>query len=163
MLVLAVMTLSPACTNEKNISSTPNNGDVFIYKRRGPTVAPEYRRDYTIRVEPAEVYFAIDSYDEILYRDSAKLSAIAYTGFVQSLTALQIAKKEYKPGSFMCTGGVSDNLTLYAGSSKEIDGFIYYCAGEKHGSLQGDVAAAAALFKALIPNLEKKIEATEKD
>ncbi len=163
ILSLLLIGFSFDCSHEKKIRTDANSNDVFIYNYRGPSVAPQYRRDYTIRVRPDQVNLSIDSYGELLYSDSTTLSASAYKSFVRSLSDLHLEKKEYKPGAAMCTGGVSDNLVLYAGADKELKGFIYYCGGNKDGDLEGDVATAAALFKALVPELAKKIEATKKN
>jgi hypothetical protein len=149
-----------SCNHEKKIQTVSNNGDQFIYKHFDATVDPEYRRNYTIKVKPGQVYFAIDSYDDILAKDSFRLSPARYNSFVTAVNDLHIT---YKPAFQIeaCIGGQSEMLTLYAGTPKEIKGHIYYCV-DNNTNLSGNVDSLLGLFKALVPGLEKRIEATEK-
>jgi hypothetical protein len=158
-----------ACNNEKKPKEETKNetlatkgNDTLIYSYRDASVPPQYHRSYTIRVIPGQVYLSIDVYGKIILEDSLVLTRATYDSFATAINDLHIKKIKEVPGEG-CTGGTSDKLDLYAGSSKEVKGSIYYCGGKKYGDLEGDVAAAAGLFKALIPDLDKKIDASRKN
>jgi predicted glycoside hydrolase/deacetylase ChbG (UPF0249 family) len=138
------------------------SSDTLIYHFRDASAAPQYHRSYTIRVTTAKVYFAIDVYGKIVSENSFVLTKTAYDSFATAINDLQLKKIKEVPAQG-CTGGTTDQLELFPGSSKEVKGSVYYCAGKKYGDLAGDVAAAAGLFKALIPELYKRIDDTRKD
>ncbi len=157
-----------ACNNEKKIKAETKNdtvaassSDTLIYHFGDASVPPKYHRSYTIMVTPAKIYLTIDVYGEVVAEDSLVLTKTAYDSFATAINNLHIKnrKEDVQKG---CTGGTTDRLALYTGSSKEVKGFIYYCGGQPYGDLEGDVAAAATLFKALIPDLGKRIDATRK-
>ena len=158
-----------ACANDKKLKeetkndmATINGNDTLIYRFRDASVPPQYHRSYTIKATPGQVYFSIDVYGEIILKDSLVLAKAAYDSFATTINDLHI-KKVKEVESKGCTGGTSDQLELYPGSSKEVKGSIYQCGGKNYGDLEGDVTAAASLFKALVPDLSKRIEATRKD
>lgn len=134
--------------------------DTFVYHFGDASLPPPYHRSYTISVTPTKALVTIESYSDVLAKDSVVLTADKYNSFAKSLMALSIRKSKAR-SSKGCTGGTTKALTLYAGSRKEIKGSLYYCGGQAIGNLSGDVTAAANLFIALIPQLEKKIEATK--
>lgn len=169
LALLLIAGLYIACNNEKkgkaetkNDPVVAGNSDTLIYDFQDASVPPPYHRSYTIRVTAEQVYFAISDYSQILSKDSLVLTRAAYDSFATAINDLHIKnrKEVIQEG---CTGGTSDKLDLYRGSSKEVRGYIYYCGGKKYGDLEGDVAAAANLFKALIPELNKRIDATIKN
>lgn len=158
-----------ACNNEKKVKAETKNetvaagsSDTLIYSYRDASVPPQFHRSYTIKVTAGRVYLSIDVYSKIISEDSLVLTRAAYDSFATAINDLHIknGKEVMQEG---CAGGTSDKLYLYAGSSKEVKGYIYYCGGKKYGDLEGDVTAAANLFKALIPDLSKRIDATRKD
>lgn len=158
-----------ACNNEKkpkaeikNDTVAANSNDTLLYRYQDASVPPQYHRSYTIRVTPRQVYYAIDSYGKIIQEDSLVITRAAYDFFATALNDLHI-KKGKEVIQEGCTGGTTDRLDLYAGSTKEVKGYIYYCGGKKYGDLAGDVNAAAELFERLIPDLNTRIEATVKD
>ncbi len=169
-LTLPVLVVSLSdCGNKKkdnpvnnNDTMTTGSNDTFVYNFHDASVPPPYHRSYTIRVTSGQVYYAISDYDKVLAKDSLVLSKVAYDSFVKAINDLHIKEKEADKHRG-CTGGTSDELILYAASEHEVKGYIIYCGGEMYGNLQGDVAAAAGLFRALIPDLSRKIDATMKD
>lgn len=167
LFIIAISAIT--CNNEKKLKEGTENetvvvssSDTLIYNFQDASVPPPYHRSYTIRVTAEQVYFAISDYSQILSKDSLVLTRAAYDSFATAINNLHIKnrKEVIQEG---CTGGTSDKLDLYRGSSKEVRGYIYYCGGKKYGDLEGDVAAAANLFKALIPELNKRIDATIKN
>lgn len=170
VLVLPLIVLSIiACGSKKKAESETKDShmpgvtnDSFIYNYGDASTSPLYHRSYMIRVIPGKIYFAIDVYGEIRSQDSLDLPKAAYDSFATAIQNLHIKyKKEDITGG--CTGGTTDGLELFANSSRVVKGHIYYCGGQEFGDLEGDVAAAATLFKSLIPDLQQRINATRKD
>ncbi len=170
ILALSFLAISViACNNDKKVKEVTKNdtvaaksNDTLIYNFVDATVPPQYHRSYSIRVTAGQVYYAVDSYGEIILQDSLVLTKPAYDSFVTAINDLHI-KKGKEVINEDCNGGTTDQLNLYAGSSKEVKGYIYNCGGKKYGDLEGDVNAAAELFERLIPDLNTRIEATVKD
>ena len=171
VLIFSLITLSSvvACANKnkaqagtKDLILPASSTDSFIYNYGDASTSPLYHRSYMIRVIPQKIYFSIDVYGEIRGRDSLVLSRASYDSFATSINNLHI-KYEEESKTEGCTGGTTDALELYAGTSRAVKGHIYYCGGQQFGNLAGDVASAAGLFKALIPDLQQRIDATRKN
>jgi hypothetical protein len=156
-----------ACSNEKKINTEmntakTNSSDTLIFSFSGAAVGPQYYRSYIIRVTPGQVYYAISDYSKILSEDVIKLSKDSYESFEKAINGLQL-KNRNEVGNVGCTGGHSEDLDLYPGSSKELKGHTYFCGGKQYGDLAGDVLTAGNLFKAMVPDLAGKIEATKQN
>lgn len=114
---------------------------------------------YEINVTGRKVLFTISRPDSVLlHKEAIPLSSKKYTDFVIAIEALHITTRPYKEVG--CIGGGSDYLTLYAGTPKEIKGHISYCEGGI-GDLEGDINAATALFRGLVPGIDKKLDKAE--
>lgn len=160
-VIIAALFFNYSNNNTSRATDTipPVTTDTFIYHFGDRSVAPAYHRSYTITVTPRMAKMTIESYSDILKRDSVVLTADKYNRFKKSLEALHITTAA-EPAPNGCTGGISKSLRLYAGSKKEIKGSVYYCGGKAQGSLSGNVDAASNLFTALFADMNKKIEAT---
>jgi hypothetical protein len=143
-------------------ATAKTSSDTLSYHFRDASTAPQYHRSYMIRVTPGQVYFAIDVYSKIISENTFVLSKAAYDSFATAINDLHIKnRKEIRgPG---CSGGTSESLDLYPGSNKEVKGYVDYCGGQTNGDLYGDIKTAAGLFKALIPDLYERIDATKKN
>ena len=144
-----------------NVTAKISN-DTLTYHFRDASTAPQYHRSYTIRVTAGKVYFAIDVYSKIISENTFVLKKAAYDSFATAINDLHIKnRKEIKgPG---CSGGTSESLDLYPGSGNELKGYVDYCGGQTNGDLEGNIKTAAELFKALIPDLYERIDATKKN
>jgi predicted glycoside hydrolase/deacetylase ChbG (UPF0249 family) len=138
------------------------SSDTLTYHFRDASTAPQYHRSYTIRVTPGKVYFAINVYSKIISEDSFVLTKAAYDSFAAAINDLHIKNREEIKGPG-CSGGTSERLDLYPASSNEVKGYVDYCGGQTNGNLEGDIKTAAGLFKALIPDLYERIDATKKN
>jgi hypothetical protein len=147
--------------NNNNVITKANSSDTLIFSYAGASVAPQYYRSYIIRVTSRQVYYTISDYSKILSKNSLKLTKTSYDSFKKAINGLQIKKRNEVTGGG-CTGGHTERLDLYPGSSKEVKGHTYFCGGKQYGDLDGDVVTAAKLFNALIPGLAGKIDATRK-
>jgi hypothetical protein len=157
------------CSNQKKIgaetnkaTATTQNNDKLVFTCGGPSVAPQYYRSYMISVTAGQVYYAISDYSQVLSKDSMALTKAAYESFTTAIDGLHLKNQVAVTGGG-CTGGHLERLDLYPGSSKEVKGQTYFCGGQKYSDLEGDVVTAAKLFNALVPDLDKKIDATRKN
>ena len=161
--IFAILLSFIAHGNEIKINSTANSHDTLLYSYRDAPVAPEYRRNYTIRITARKVRLVVDSYDKIILKKNYSLTKAAYDSFARAVDVLHIKNRKEVKGP-ACIGGTSENLLLYPGTGREVKGYINYCGDDgPYGSLEGDIRTAAKLFKELIPGLDEKIEATIKD
>jgi hypothetical protein len=160
LLVLFVI----ACNNDKKTSTdtteTKKTDHTYIYDFEDASVPPAYHRSYTIKVTPAMAYLTINSYDNVLAKDSVSISPDSYKKFAADIKALNIQNTKDPNDDEGCTGGTTDNLELYSGSPEQVKGNIYHCGGKDYGDLSGDVTAATQVFRSMIPDINKKIDAT---
>lgn len=134
-------------------SITAPGGDIFIYEFHEPMHTNN--TNYKITVTPSKIYFVIDAFGTVVYTDTLRLSLKKYNDFVKALTALQITSRQRTDGP--CVGSVSEYFQFYAGTRKQLKG-MYSACSPGASTLAGDLPAAAALFQALIPGLEKKLD-----
>ena len=142
---------------EKPMTTTPPDNYAFKYRYLDSSVPPEYHRSYTLLVTPERVYLSVDCYGKILLEDAFALKPDRYQSFVAAMLTLDIRKRE-EPADKGCAGGTTDYLELFTGQTNELKGRVYHCAREDFGDLEGEVAAAVALFKGLAPDLAKKVQ-----
>ena len=129
---------------------------LFSYRFIDASVPPEYHRSYTIGVMPEKVEMQVDVYGTILNKYIITLKKAGYLSFLHALEAFRIQNKEESAESG-CTGGKTDILALYIGMSNQLNGHLYYGGNKSFGNMEGDVAAIVALFKSLVPDLQKKV------
>ncbi|MBC7873087.1 MAG: hypothetical protein H7Y01_03765, partial [Ferruginibacter sp.] len=137
------------CSQPVKTTTAAKKGDTFIYE------FSEESEGYTIKVTPRTIYLRIGTYDKTLASDTFAFPEARYDSFVTALSALHIVNRENIMNR--CIGSASHSLQLYAGTGREVKGYRVSCGDEKFGNLAGDVAAAAALFNALIPDLYDRV------
>jgi hypothetical protein len=136
---------------------TSDNNYTFKYWYQDTSVPPEYHRNYTLRVTPERVYLSVNSYGTILLEDAFKLKPDRYQAFVTGLLAVDIRKREERTED-RCAGGTTDYLEIFTGQTNELKRYVYHCARQDFGNLEGGVAAAVELFRGLVPDLVKKVQ-----
>ena len=156
-----------SCNNEKKTDPEKKEPEKkegnysFIYDFTDSSVPPEYHRSFSIKVMPGRVYLKVHSYGDLLLSDTTSLSDEAYAAFSKSISDLNIRSTKEKDNDG-CTGGTTDELDLYSGTSQQVKGHLYNCGGKIYGTLEGDVEAAKKLFLNAVPDIDKKIEGTRK-
>jgi hypothetical protein len=138
-----------------------NYTDTFVYEHREGAIPPGSGRNYEIRIIPGKICFSIRSNDLILTRDTIMIDSAHYAAFYTAIENLHVTSK--RASGAACVSGDSEILTLHANSLEERMGFTYHCDGYNYSNLEGDVEAAAKLFKGMIPDLDTRNEATRKD
>lgn len=162
LLVLSFFACKEKKTEEPEKKETEITEHSFSYKFTDSSMPPQYHRSYVITVKPGWVYLTVDSYGDILLNDTATLSETVYQNFAASIDKLNIKTRKDEPGEG-CDGGTTDEFDLYSGTGKQVKGYSAQCAGKRNGNIEGDVEAAIALFKAIVPDFSKKIESTRKE
>lgn len=153
--VIVVIFLTPLCISWGSLakSTTAADGYIFIYEYHEPMHTNN--TNYKITVAPSKIYFAIDAFATVVYTDTINLTRKKYNEFVKALTALHITSRQRTDGP--CVGTVTQYFQFYAGTGKQLKGMYNTCS-PGFSTLAGDLPAAAALFQALIPDLEKKLD-----
>jgi hypothetical protein len=156
-----------SCNNKKadlpvKKEPTGDADKTYIYKFTDSSLPPQYHRSYVILVTKGWVFFTVDSYGEVLLKDSIALAETSYKEFSASIDKLDIRNKKEDPGEG-CTGNTTDEFEFYTGTSKQVKGYTSLCQDERYGNLEGDFETAKSLFRAIVPDFSNKIESTRKE
>jgi len=118
------------------------------------SVPPQYHRSFVIEVTRDSALVVVDSYGEVLARETRALAPDEFQSLLETLeeAGLAIVLEKENEG---CTGGTTEAVVLYEGESEVFRGWVYHCAGEDYGTLEGDVEAVARRIRALIPDLAR--------
>lgn len=134
-------------------STAAERNNIFIYEFHEPYHISSIH--YKITVSSAKIYFAIDDFTKDVYTDTLKISRKKYNEFVKALTVLHITSRQRTAGP--CIGSTTEYFEFYVGTRKQLKG-MYSACSPGFSNLAGDLPAAAALFQALIPELEEKLD-----
>lgn len=134
---------------------------IFINRYHDSSLPTEFHRSYVISMTPKKFSILISYYINILPNKSLLLIKTEYQSFTKALLELDIKNRE-EVKSNGCAGGTSYELNTYIYKNYAVKGYIHYCGGESFGNLEGDVAKAVELFKAIVPNLNNRINASKK-
>lgn len=134
-------------------SRTLHGNDIFIYELHEPYHCNTI--NYKITFTAAKIYFAVDALGTIVYTDTISNSSKKYNQFVKAITAFQIISRQRTAGP--CIGTTTEYFQFYIGTNKQLKGMYSTCS-PGFSNLAGNLPAVAALFKALIPGLEEKLD-----
>lgn len=122
------------------------------YRYTDSSVPPQYHRSFVIEVTRDTARVAVDSYGEVLARDSRAITSDEFRALLETLEGAELTSVPEKE-SHGCTGGTSETVVLYGEEGELFRGHVYHCGGDNYGNLEGDVEAVAREIRALIPNL----------
>jgi hypothetical protein len=134
----------------KRHQSTKNQlaaADSIIYYSFGPSVAPQYRRDYTISVTPMKLQLQVSSNTILLHR-SWPFTAKRFREVVARFKNL---RKQEQPGGIPAVGGGSNAIALYKKGTVLFEGNSY----------NRNFTGADINLDYLIPELRKLINSTQ--
>ena len=122
------------------------------YRYTDSSVPPQYHRSFVIDVTRDTARVVVDSYGEVLARDSRAISPEEFRAVLETIeeAGLTIVPEKENEG---CTGGTTETVVLYGEGGILFQGWVYHCAGDDYGTMEGDVEAVAHEIRALIPNL----------
>ena len=116
-----------------------NSADQIIFIYDDASVPPDDHRSYTITVWPDQLFFEVDSYGELIRKDSVSITKNKWNQIRQAFVDSQIhniAEKENPEG---CTGGSGNQVYVSMGLKSLFSGNQYRCGGFKEGNLSGDL------------------------
>ena len=130
-----------ACKTLQNDTdkSSINLADQIIFIYDDASVPPDDHRSYTITVSPGQIVFEVDSYGDLIRKDSVSITKNKWTQIRQAFVDKQIhniAEKENPEG---CTGGSGNRITIMGSGEPIFSGHQYRCGGFNEGNLSGDL------------------------
>jgi len=132
---------------DEGLMDTP---DKIEYSHKGPTVAPQYNRGYTITITPEELVVVIKSYSDVLLTKKRDFTKDKFDEVVQSF-------KNFKEGSApkdAPVGGSSEAIAFYKEGKIILKGYSY-------GGDAKNFSGADIDLSYLVPDLAGLIESTK--
>ena len=141
LFFLLLFLLLFACKTLQNDTdkSSINLADQIIFIYDDASVPPDDHRSYTITVSPGQIVFEVDSYGDLIRKDSVSITKNKWTQIRQAFVDKQIhniAEKENPEG---CTGGSGNQVYVRMRSTSLFSGHQYRCGGFNEGNLSGDL------------------------
>ena len=116
-----------------------NSADQIIFIYDDASVPPDDHRSYTITVRPDQLVFEVDSYGELIRKDSVSITKNKWTQIRQAFVDSQIHNITEKENPEGCTGGSGNQIYVSMGSRSLFSGNQYRCGGFNEGNLSGDL------------------------
>ena len=110
---------------------------IFIYD--DASVPPDDHRSYTITVSPDQLIFEVDSYGDLIRKDSISITKNKWTKIRQAFVDSQIQNIAEKENPEGCTGGSGNRITIMGTGELLFSGHQYRCGGFNEGNLSGDL------------------------
>jgi hypothetical protein len=123
--------------------------DSIIYYSFGPSVAPQYRRDYSITVTPLKLQLQVSS-DTILLNRSW---AFTPKKFKEVMAKFKNLRKQTQPRGIPAVGGGSNAIALYKNGIVVFEGNTY----------NQNFTGADISLDYLVPELRRLINSTHKN
>ena len=116
-----------------------SKADFIVFEFHDASVPPDDHRSYTISITPTTLYYVVDSYGDVIKRDSLTIGKekweqckIAF----ESTGIRNVVEKENMEG---CTGGTGNSIKVYQGTNPLFKGYQYRCGNLNEGDLDGDL------------------------
>ncbi len=122
------------------------------YRYTDSSVPPRYHRSFVIEVTRDTARVVVDSYGDVLARDSRAIAPEEFRAVLETIEGAGLTTVTEKENEG-CTGGTTETVVMYGDEDELFRGWVYHCAGEDYGTLEGDVEAVARDIRALIPDL----------
>lgn len=123
---------------------------IFIYD--DASVPPDDHRSYTMIINPEKLFFEVDSYGDLIRKDSISITKNKWTQIQQAFIDSQIdniAEKENPEG---CTGGNGNQVYVLMGTKALFSGNQYRCGGFNEGNLTGDLDGFEKVIRQDLPS-----------
>lgn len=129
----------------------------IVYRYGDSSVPPTYHRSYQIDIDRSSAKVVVESYGTILTDTVFLIREEDFKSLCKIFATYQFRQIPERK-SRGCTGGHSEYLTVYRGSEVLLDGYVYYCSGEKYGTLEGDLESFGIEVKKLIPDFQRLLK-----
>ena len=154
LFLLLLFPLLFACKTVQNDTNKPriNAADQIIFIYDDASVPPDDHRSYKITVSPEKLFFEVDSYGDLIRKDSISITKNKWTQIQQAFIDSQIdniAEKENPEG---CTGGNGNQVYVLMGTKALFSGNQYRCGGFNEGNLTGDLDGFEKVIRQDLPS-----------
>ena len=144
-------------TNKPRINAADNQSwitaaDQIIFIYDDASVPPGDHRSYKITVSTEKLFFEVDSYGDLIRKDSISITKNKWTQIQQAFIDSQIdniAEKENPEG---CTGGNGNQVYVLMGTKALFSGNQYRCGGFNEGNLTGDLDGFEKVIRQDLPS-----------
>lgn len=125
------------------------------YKFNDASVPPSYHRSFVIELTNEKINFRVDSYGDTLVDTSFKISNKRFNELTLKFNKVELSIDPTKNTNSepVCTGGTSEDLTIYYNSSI-IAGSLDHCGGEIFGNIEGELSKITDTLKTEIKDFD---------
>ena len=124
--------------------------DEIVFEYHDASVPPDDHRSYVITLNPDKLIYVVDSYGEIIKRDSINIEPNKWNEVRAAFRSCDIRNVEKRKNSEGCTGGSGNSIYLYANDEKIFGGYQYRCSTFFDGDLDGDLNCFLKTIKSQI-------------
>ena len=113
--------------------------DEIVFEYHDASVPPDDHRSYMITLNPDKLIYVVDSYGEIIKKDSINIEPNKWNEVRAAFESCSIRNVEKRKNSEGCTGGSGNSIHLYINNEKIFGGYQYRCSTFFDGDLDGDL------------------------
>lgn len=149
-LVLALATLTVACTTkDTSMESLPDDA-VITYAYHDSSVPPQYHRSLTLTVTREESRIVVDSYGTVLADETSATPPDVWATLAKNLPS--ISRLSLESAAEGCVGGTAFDLTIESQGERQVDISADACSGT---NVDAEVAVLAwvAPARELFPSM----------
>jgi hypothetical protein len=136
--VLLSCRTTPHSKSETSKSSV-HKTDKIVFEYHDASVPPDDHRSYMIALNPDKLIYVVDSYGEIIKKDSINIEPNKWNEVRAAFASCGIKNVEERKNSEGCTGGSGNSIHLYINNEKIFSGYQYRCSTFFDGDLDGDL------------------------
>ena len=126
-----------SCKNAEE--SLISNADFIVFEFHDASVPPDDHRSYTISITPTTLYYVVDSYGDVIKKDSLKIGEEKWEQCKNAFESAGIRNVVEKENNEGCTGGTGNSISVYQGTTTLFKGYQYRCGNFNEGDLEGDL------------------------
>lgn len=132
-----VLILLFSCKNtEKSLIS---NADFIVFEFHDASVPPDDHRSYIISITPTTLYYVVDSYGEVIKKDSLEIGKQKWEQCKNAFESAGIRNVIEKESIEGCTGGTGNSIKIFNGHDFLFLGYQYRCGDFNEGDMEGDI------------------------
>ena len=141
ILILFYLLMACKTVDNNSDSSWIRSADQVIFMYDDASVPPDDHRSYTITISSNKMVFEVDSYGDIIRKDSLPITTKKWKQIQNAFIETKIDYVTEKKNPEGCTGGSGNRITVMGTSEKIFSGRQYRCGGFNEGNLSGDIEA----------------------
>lgn len=120
-------------------TSVIKTADEIIFEYHDASVPPDDHRSYFIQIREDSLFYAVDSYGEIIKENSIGIDHQKWNSIKNAFVSCGIKNVEERKNSEGCTGGSGNSISAYVKKEQLFKGYQYRCSTFFDGDLDGDL------------------------